>query len=67
MKGGNLNFNIQMLETMEESKEVLKINKEDLQNMTLEDLVDLQFELDDMLREVKELIAECDDMLKEEV
>lgn len=56
-----------MLETMEESKEVLKINKEDLQNMTLEDLVDLQFELDDILREVKELINACDDMLKEEV
>ena len=52
---------------MNENKEVLNIHKEDLENMTLEDLVDLQFELDDMLHEVKELIAECDEMLKEEV
>lgn len=52
---------------MEENEEVLNINKSDLQNMSIDELIDLQIELDDMLREVQELIAECDDVLKEEV
>lgn len=49
-----------------ENEEVLNINKEDLQNMSVDELVDLKIELDDMLREVNELIAQCDDVLKEE-
>lgn len=53
--------------TMDENEEILNINKDDLQNMSVDELVDLKIELDDMLREVEELIAECDDVLKEEV
>ena len=49
-----------------ENEEVLNINKEDLQNMSVDELVDLKIELDDMLREVNELIAQCDDVVKEE-
>ncbi len=52
---------------MEENEEIITINKEDLQNMSVEELVDLKIELDDMLREVEELIAKCDDVLEEEV
>lgn len=56
-----------MKRTMEENNKELVINKEELQSMSLEDLVDLKLELDDMIREVDELIAECDELLKEEV
>lgn len=54
---------------MEELKneELLNINKEDLQDMSIDELVDLKIELDDMLREVEELIGECNDVLEKEV
>lgn len=49
---------------MEENEEMITINKEDLQNMSVDELVDLKIELDDMLREVNELISQCNDVLK---
>lgn len=49
-----------------ESNEILNINKEDLENMSVDELLDLKIELDDMLREVDELISQCDDVVKEE-
>lgn len=53
---------------MEENNknEVLQINSKILQKMSLENLVDLKIELDDMTRTVDELIAQCDELLKEE-
>ena len=47
--------------TMEE--EVLSINKDELKNLSAEELVDLKIELDDILREIDNLIAECDEVL----
>lgn len=62
MKGGNLNLIFNLDEnTMEE--EVLSINKDELKNLSAEELVDLKIELDDILREIDNLIAECDEVL----
>ena len=46
---------------MEEN--LINIHKEDLENMSVEELVDLKIELDDLLREVQDLIAQCDEVL----
>lgn len=51
---------------MDENEEILHINKEDLQEMSVDELLDLKIELDDMLREVEELISQCDDIIDEE-
>ena len=56
----NLIFNLDE-NTMEE--EVLSINKDELKNLSAEELVDLKIELDDILREIDNLIAECDEVL----
>lgn len=60
MKGGNLNFYLDR-EFMEE--DLINIQKEDLRNMSVEELVDLKLELDDLLREVQDLIEQCDEVL----
>ena len=44
-------------------EDLINIHKEDLENMSVEDLVDLKIELDDLLREVQDLIAQCDEEL----
>ncbi len=44
--------------------EILSIEKEDLEDLSVEELVDLKIELEDMLQEVENLIAECDDVLE---
>lgn len=46
---------------MEEN--ILNIEKEDLKDLSAEELVDLKFELEDMLQEIEDLIAECDEIL----
>ncbi len=45
-------------------EEILSINKEDLTELSIEELVDLKIELDDILRKIDELIAECDEVLE---
>ena len=60
MKRGNLNFYLDR-EFMEE--DLINIQKEDLRNMSVEELVDLKLELDDLLREVQDLIEQCDEVL----
>ena len=42
----------------------LVINKEDLNNLSIEELVDLKIELDDIKQEIENLIAECDEVLE---
>ena len=44
-------------------EEVLSINKDELKNLSAEELVDLKIGLDDILREIDNLIAECDEVL----
>lgn len=44
-------------------EDLINIHKEDLENMSVEELVDLKIELDDLLREVQDLIAQCDEVL----
>lgn len=51
---------------MDENEEILNINKEDLQEMSIDELLDLKIELDDILREVEELISQCDDLISDE-
>ena len=48
-------------------EEVLSINKDELKNLSAEELVDLKIELDDILREIDNLIAECDVVLYKKV
>jgi len=45
------------------NEDILNIEKEDLENLTVDELLDLKFELDDLLSEVEELIAQCDEIL----
>ncbi len=53
---------------MEENLETIKvIEKEDLNEMNVNDLVDLKIDIDNMLDEVSELIAKCDDIIEGEV
>lgn len=47
-------------------EENLIINKEELNELSTEELVDLKMELDDVLQEIENLIAECDEVLEEE-
>lgn len=47
-------------------EETLIINKEELNELSTEELVDLKMELDDVLQEIENLIAECDEVLEEE-
>lgn len=47
-------------------EENLVINKDELNELSTEELVDLKMELDDVLQEIEDLIAECDESLKEE-
>lgn len=42
---------------------ILNIEREDLENLSVEELLDLKFELDDLLNEVEDLIARCDEVL----
>ena len=42
----------------------LVINKEDLTGLSIEELVDLKIELDDIKQEIENLIAECDEVLE---
>ena len=44
-------------------EDLINIHKEDLQNMSVEELVDLKLELDDLLRDVQDLIEQCDEVL----
>ena len=46
-------------------EETLVINKEELNELSTEELVDLKMELDDVLQEIENLIAECDEALEE--
>lgn len=45
--------------------ENLVINKEELNELSTEELVDLKMELDDISQEIENLIAECDESLEE--
>lgn len=45
-------------------EEILSINKEELTELSIDELVDLKIELDDILRKIDELIAECDEVLE---
>ena len=42
----------------------LVINKEDLTGLSIEELVDLKIELDDIKQEIENLITECDEVLE---
>lgn len=46
-------------------EENLVINKDELNELSTEELVDLKMELDDVLQEIENLIAECDEALEE--
>lgn len=46
-------------------EENLVINKEELNELSVEELVDLKVELNDVLQEIEDLIAECDEALEE--
>lgn len=46
--------------------ENLLINREELNELSVEELVDLKVELNDILQEIENLIDECDEMLEEE-
>lgn len=45
------------------NEETLVINKEELDELSAEELVDLKIELNDILQEIEDLIAECDEVL----
>lgn len=42
---------------------LINIGKQDLENMSIDELVDLKLELDDLLREVQNLIEQCNEVL----
>ncbi len=46
-------------------EENLVINREELNELSTEELVDLKVELNDVLQEIEDLIAECDEALEE--
>ncbi len=46
-------------------EENLVINREELNELSTEELVDLKMELDDVLQEIENLIADCDEALEE--
>lgn len=48
---------------MEENENILNLDKEYLEGLSTEELVDLKIELNDMLQEVQDLIDECDEVL----
>ncbi len=45
------------------NEETLNASQELLKNMSTEDLIDLKFELDDMVDDLNDAIAECDSIL----
>lgn len=47
-------------------EENLIINKDELNELSTEELVDLKVELNDVLQEIEDLIAECDEVLVED-
>ena len=49
---------------MDDNKDLI-INKEELENLSIEELVDLKIELNEMEQEIENLIAECDEALAE--
>lgn len=46
-------------------EENLVINREELNELSTEELVDLKVELNDVLQEIEDLIAECNEALEE--
>lgn len=46
-----------------EKEEILDVSQEMLENISTEQLVDLKFELDEMMNKINESIAECNDIL----
>lgn len=46
-------------------EENLVINKEELNELSIEELVDLKVELNDVLQEIEDLLLECDEALEE--
>lgn len=46
-------------------EENLVINKDELDELSVEELVDLKIELNDVLQEIENLIAECDEAIEE--
>lgn len=48
---------------MEENENILNLDKEFLESLSADELVDLKIELNDMLQEVQDLIDECDEVL----
>lgn len=48
-------------------EETLVINKEELNELSTEELVDLKIELNDVLQEIENLIAECDEAIDEAI
>lgn len=45
------------------NEETLIINKEELDELSTEELVDLKIELNNILQEIEYLISECDEVL----
>lgn len=41
----------------------IEITKQDIESLSVEELIDLKFKLDDMIRKIDELIEECDEAL----
>ena len=46
-----------------ENEEILNASQEMLENISTEVLVDLKFELDEMMDDINDAIAECDSIL----
>lgn len=46
-----------------ENEEILNASQEMLENISTEELVDLKFELDEMMDDINDAIAECDSIL----
>ena len=46
-----------------ENEEILNASQEMLENISTEELVDLKFELEEMMDDINDAIAECDSIL----